>query len=287
MKRVLVAGATGTLGLELIQALHHSGFLVRALARKKSAQRLAPVSDYIEYIYEGEATAPDTLQGMCDDVDAVVSTVGITRQKDGVSYDDVDFQGNVNVLNEALRAGVGKFVYVSVIGADPKSPVPGLAAKGRFEQALEIADIPSLIVRPSGFFTDILEMLDMCRRGTAHVFGAGDTQLTPIDVGDLARLIAARLDETGLFTAGGPQHLSINDVMGQCFQALGRPPGEQKTRRWPMWLLTGLLACVRPFNKSLYGKLAFFAYIMSHDVTAQRLGTRPLLDFLLERVAKK
>ena len=107
---VLVAGATGYLGrflcAEYARRGHHVSALVRDAAR---AEGLADLS------IEAEATRPETLEGIMDGMDLVVSSLGITRQADGLGYREVDFQANLNLLREAETAGVRRFAYVHVL----------------------------------------------------------------------------------------------------------------------------------------------------------------------------
>ena len=111
MKRVLVAGATGYLGGFVAQEFKNRGYFVRALVR--SAKKLDGLWDSTDEIVEAQITQPKTLERICDGIDVVFSSVGITRQKDGLTFKDVDYQGNKNLLEVALAAGVKKFVYVS------------------------------------------------------------------------------------------------------------------------------------------------------------------------------
>ena len=103
MKKVLVAGATGYLGQFVVKALKAKGYWIRALGR--SAAKLAPVEDYADELFIGEVTDPDSLTGLCDGIDIVFSSVGITRQKDGLTYNDVDYQANRNLLTIAEASG--------------------------------------------------------------------------------------------------------------------------------------------------------------------------------------
>ena len=111
-KRAFVAGATGYLGEFLVSEFMRRGYHVDALSRSETgAKRLAerganPVV--------AQATVPASLVGHFKHVDIVVSALGITRQKDGLSYEDVDYQANLNLLRAAEQAGVERFVYVSV-----------------------------------------------------------------------------------------------------------------------------------------------------------------------------
>ena len=128
MKKVLIAGATGYLGRYLIKEAKKQGYWVRALARK--ANKLDDLKDSIDEICEAEITKPNTLNGICDDIDDVISSIGITRQKDGLTYMDVDYQANMNLLQDARTSGVKKFIYVSVLNGDKSQIFEDLRCKG-------------------------------------------------------------------------------------------------------------------------------------------------------------
>src|SRR5574337_19769 len=148
--RVLVAGATGYLGNFLVAEARKRGYWVRALAR--SEQRLSPVRAAIDEVFIGEVTRPSSLTGMAQGIDVVISSIGITRQKDGLRYRDVDYQGNLNILREALGSGVRKFVYVSVFNADRMSDLQIVRAKECFVNELRESGIDYAVIRPNGYF---------------------------------------------------------------------------------------------------------------------------------------
>ncbi len=101
MKKVLVAGATGYLGRYVVQEFKKQRFWVRALAR--NAAKLESLSEYIDEKFIGEVTDSNSLSGICKDIDIVFSSIGITKQKDNLTYMDVDYQGNMNLLEEAKK----------------------------------------------------------------------------------------------------------------------------------------------------------------------------------------
>jgi uncharacterized protein YbjT (DUF2867 family) len=77
MKKVLVAGATGYLGRYIVNELKKQGYVVHALAR--NPKKLEDIKKYIDDIIEGEITKPETLKGVCENTDVIISTVGITK----------------------------------------------------------------------------------------------------------------------------------------------------------------------------------------------------------------
>ena len=111
MKRILLAGSTGYLGQFVLEDLLHRGYTVRALVR--DAVKIRADDHHDLEVCEAEITNRQSLSRCCDTMDVVISAVGITRQKDGLSYMDVDYQANVNLLEEARSAGVQK-IYLCV-----------------------------------------------------------------------------------------------------------------------------------------------------------------------------
>src|SRR3712207_4723668 len=115
MHTVLVAGATGILGREVARALHGKGHRVKTFSRNPArARALGTVADEIA---TGDATNPESLKGVLDGVEAVVSCLGAPLRftvGDRRGFREVDTVANLNLLEAAKEAGVRRFVYVSV-----------------------------------------------------------------------------------------------------------------------------------------------------------------------------
>ena len=109
--RIMVAGATGYLGRHLVMALQQREMDVIALGRNKA--KLRDMGLQQEQIKYAQVTDVNSLRGCCDGVDTLISCVGITRQKEGLDYMEVDYQANINLLEEAERSGVKQFIYIS------------------------------------------------------------------------------------------------------------------------------------------------------------------------------
>ena len=134
--KVLLAGAFGNLGFEILKALTEKKYdVVAADLREKENNGLEG-----KYTFKPiDATNPDTLKGICDGVDNVITTMGLTTSSTKFTAYDIDYQGNLNLYNEAVKAGVKKFNYISVISCDEPGAekVPMLHAKYMFEQEIK------------------------------------------------------------------------------------------------------------------------------------------------------
>jgi uncharacterized protein YbjT (DUF2867 family) len=274
IKRVLVAGATGYLGGYVARELKERGHFVRALAR--SPARLEAIRDCLDEIVEAEVTRPETLANVCDGIDVVFSSVGITRQKDGMTFRDVDFQGNKNLLEAAIRAGVKKFVYVSVLNGRSLRHLDIVKAHEDFVDELRVSGIEFAVLRPTGYFSDMGEVLDMARRGRVWLFGSGKTRVNPIHGADLAVACAdAVAGAEGEIDVGGPEVLTWEQVAALAFGAVGK---RARVTRIPERLMWWVIRLVRLFNRHQGELLAFFTTMATTDVVAPSTGSHTLGD---------
>ena len=268
---VFVAGATGFLGRFLCAEYARRGHHVTALVRNAAkAQGLG------DLLIEVEATQPDTLEGVMDGVDLVVSALGITRQTDGLGYREVDYQANLNLLCAAETAGVGRFAYVHVLNADAMKAVPLVEAKSAFVQALQAADMPATVIAPTGYFSDMGEIFEMARRGRVWLFGDGSKRLNPIDGADLAVAIADATDAgLGWAEIGGPDVMTQTEIAQAAFAALGTKP---RITHLPDSLRRVALAALPILPRRVSGPARFFLTALGIDMVAPRFGARHLSD---------
>jgi len=283
MKKVLVAGATGYLGRYLVKELKKQGYWVRALVR--NPEKLENLRGSIDEIFIGELTMPETLGKIYEGIDFVISSIGITRQKDGLTYMDVDYQGNKNLLEEAKKEGISKFIYISVFNADKMRNLKGIQAKVRFEEELKESGLDYSIIYPNGFFLDMLEYLQMAKKGRGYVFGSGEYRINPIHGEDLAEVCvnAAAGDEKEI-NVGGPDILTHNEIVAIAFESLNK---KIKISRIPIWLRNFILVTLRLFTSvKTYGPIEFFMTVLAIDMIAPTYGKHHLKDFFLENIGK-
>ena len=275
MKKVLVAGATGYLGQYVVKALKDKGYWVRALGR--SAAKLAPVEDHADELFVGEVTDPDSLSGLCDGIENVFSSVGITRQKDGLTYNDVDYQGNRNLLTAAEESGVSKFVYAHVLNADKLRHVAMIRAKQAFVDELKDSALETTVICPTGFFSDMEEFLKMARAGRVYLFGDGSNRINPIHGADLAEFCAdALLSREQQLDIGGPEVFTYREIAELAFEVLEKPSKIASIPRTLVAAVVGGLRWVMPAKA--YGPLHFLSTVMTMDVVARTYGNRHLAD---------
>ncbi len=276
MRRALVAGATGYLGRHLVHELKRRDVWVRVLIRRPEQRRA--FESVADEVHIGQITDSSTLNGVANGVDTVFSTVGITRQKDGLTYEDVDYQANLNLLNEAASAGAHAFVYVSVVHGRSLRQIRLVAAKERFVDALDASPIAGCVIRPTGFFSDMAEFVAMARKGPVVVIGTGETRLNPISGRDLAVVcVDAVLAGRTEVEVGGPKIYTQNQIANLAFSALKKRPRIWHMPRWTANAARSVLRALTPVR--VYGPVEFFLASAMEDMAAPCYGSDRLEDF--------
>ena len=278
---ILLAGATGYLGSYLLNALIENKNQVVALVRNPNKVKIKEES-FLE-IKQAIVTKPESLRDVCKGIDTVISTIGITRQKEGLTYMDVDYQANMNLLFEAKKNGVKHFVYVSAINGNKYRHLKIFEAKEKFVDALKASGLKYTIIRPNGFFSDMKDFLHMAKSGRVYLFGSGNQKFNPIHGKDLAKFIVDNLEENNKeFTIGGPDVFSLNDISKLALQTLNKPI---KIIHLPDGLRKLTLWCFRTFfNVKTYGPIEFFLTLMAENNIAPTYGVHHLKDFYVQEV---
>jgi uncharacterized protein YbjT (DUF2867 family) len=278
MKRVLVAGATGYLGRFAAGEFKSRGYFVRAMAR--SPKKLDPIRDSLDEVFQAEITRPETLDSACDEMDVVFSSVGITKQKGKLTFKDVDYQGNKNLLGVAQRAGVGKFIYVSVFRGPSLLHLDIVKAHEDFVSVLKDSGLSYTVIRPTGFFSDMGEYMKMAKRGRVYLFGDGNNRINPIHGADLAEVCVDAVEgDSKEVDVGGPEVLTHREIARLALKAAGKP---ERITSVPIWMIRGLVSLSRILNRHQGELLAFMTEAMTRDGAAPQVGARLLADYFQE-----
>jgi uncharacterized protein YbjT (DUF2867 family) len=278
-RKVLLAGSTGYLGQYIATQLIRDGIDARIIAR--NLEKLDFVVKSLE-IAKAEVTVPETLKGLFHDVDTVISTIGITRQKDGLTYMDVDYHGNANLLDEAKANGVRKFIYISVLNGERLRNLKICEAKERFVDYLKKSGMDYCIIRPNGFFSDMGDFLKMARAGTVYLFGDGTLKLNPIHGADLAKVCVEAIESSeNEINVGGPDILSQNKIAELALKAYSK---KIKIVHLPDWIRKLTLWFIRSFTpQKIYGPIEFFLTTMVMEMVAPEYGINKLEDYFNEK----
>ncbi len=277
--KILVAGAGGLLGKEIVKSLNKRGIIPDGLvySNKEFEQIESPLSRKLCL----DVTKPEQLKEACKGVDIVISTIGITRLHANVTHMDVDYQGNLNLLNEAKKDGVKKFVFISPAGTEQgHNVVPLFEAKYRFEEQMKKSGIGWLIFRSGGFYKDLADYGKISLKSKkTYVINGGVNKFTPISIAELAEIMVEdtlKLDNK-IIEVGGPEDLSWVDACRICADAMDK---KLKIVSVPGWLCKFTLALIKPFSHKYYAMGHLLLFTSTHNLLTPKRGTIKFADYV-------
>lgn len=193
---ILVAGATGFLGGEICRQLIGKNKNVKGLVRATSdANKVAQLKELGVEIAEGDLKDKSSLENALHGVAAIISTVSSTfSRQEGDSIQTVDDEGQNNLINAAVDAGISQFVYVSFCTMTGEFPLQ--TAKRKVEKHLAESGLNYTILQPTFFMEAWLSPalgFDY-PNAKATVYGEGKNRISWIAIKDVASFAVASLD---------------------------------------------------------------------------------------------
>lgn len=284
--KVLVAGATGVLGSRVLAQLRAAGYPVRAIAR--SAERAKALAGLADEIVVADALDAAALRGACDGVEAVFSALGASvasQAKERRGYEQIDRQTNANLIAEAKRAGVKRFVYVGVFSQPGYAGTRYLKGHEAVVADLAASGLDYTVVRPTGFFTALEEYLPMAKVGIIPLFDGGAAKTNPIHPDELADG-CVKVIERGPreFAIGGPETLTRRQIAEAAFAAYGKRP-----RFMPVPPALALLFAflLQPLWPRMSDLVEFLVKVSTCDCVAPAYGKARLGAYYKERISSR
>ena len=211
---ILVTGATGNVGSEVVRAVIGKGAPVRALVRdpERARQRLG---DEVE-LAVGDFADPLSLRRALEAVDELVLSCSDDPRRIG---------WETRMIDLAQAAGVRRIVKLSAIGAAPGSPVAFWDWHHRVERHLEQSGVPGVILRSSFYMTSLL--MDAGQIAEGHLIApAGDARIAMIDPRDVGAATASVLSTDAhdgrTYVLTGPEAISYAEVAATLSAAIHR-----------------------------------------------------------------
>jgi len=260
---LLVVGGTSKVGRVLVPAALATR-QVRITTRDPQsaiARQLAGAgAEVVQADLRDRASLTRALAGVTE---VVAAAHGFPGNGDN-DVESVDRAGHRNLIGAARTAGALRFVYISAVGAAPDHPVDLFRTKYEIEQALVNSDLEWTSVRATAFmeFWAAFVGQPVLDTGKTTVYGKGRNPINFVSAGDVARLALTLLDDPmsirEVVELGGPENLSMDEVVDRFALAAGRPP---KVRHVPLRIMKMLRAAAGRVNPPL-GRQVSAAIVM-------------------------
>jgi uncharacterized protein YbjT (DUF2867 family) len=213
---ILVTGATGGNGSEILKRLAGSGEVVRAMVRKRPDHGIDALPG-VEFV-AADFDDPQTVRRALDGVDRAFL---VTNSSERAEAQQLGF------VEQARAAGVRHIVYLSQLHATVDSPVRFLRYHATVEKAISSSGIAFTHLRPNLYMQGLLGFRSSIASKGQFFAPAGDASVSIIDVRDIAAVATAALTQSGhegkIYDLTGPEALTHAEMACRFTAGLGRP----------------------------------------------------------------
>ena len=264
---LLVVGATGTLGRQIVRQALDEGYEVKCLVR--NFQKASFLREWGAQLVKADLTGPASLPPCFEDVNAVIdASTSRPAEKEGIY--DVDWHGKVALIKAAKEAGVERFIFFSIYGAGEYPNVPLMEIKSCTEKFLEESGLNYTIFRPCGFMQGLVGQyaIPILERQSVWVMGEAGA-IAYMNSQDVAKFAVKALKtpatEKKTFPLAGPRAWGAYEIIRLCERLSDQ---RASISQMPPALLRGArnIAAFFQWTWDLADRLAFTEVSASGDV---------------------
>mmetsp|Transcript_38449 Transcript_38449/g.46386 ORF Transcript_38449/g.46386 Transcript_38449/m.46386 type:complete len:413 (-) Transcript_38449:185-1423(-) len=299
---VLVVGATGTLGRQIVRRALDEGYDVRCIVRPR--QNPADfLRDWGAQTVRADLLKPETLPPALVGIHTIIDA-STARPEESIG--DIDWEGKKALIQSAKAMGIQRYVFFSIEGCEKHMEVPLMEIKRCTELYLEEIGMPYTTLRCCGFMQALIGQYAVPILEEQEVWGTNDTTKTAyLDTQDVARMTLAALNTEKTIgktlSLAGPQAYTIQEVISKCEKKASQ---EANVKTVPIMALKSLRGAAGLFqwSKEAGDRLAFSELMGKNltidapmDETYEILGIEPseittldeYLDDFYGRILKK
>jgi uncharacterized protein YbjT (DUF2867 family) len=246
---LLIVGATGTLGRQIARRALDEGYQVRCLVR--NPRKAAFLKEWGAELVIGNVCTPSTLVPALEGVTAVIDAA-TARAADVSSFERVDWNGKVNLIQAAVAAKIDRFIFFSILGAENYPEVPLMEIKRCTELYLKESGLNYTILRPCGFMQGIISQFAVPILEGQPVWLTGESSpIAYMDTQDIAKFAirALAVPETGnrTFPLAGNRAWSGKEIISLCERQSDK---EAKVTTLPLGVIRAIRQTFRFFEWS-------------------------------------
>lgn len=241
-KLVTIYGGSGFVGRQVAQRMARRGWRVRIAVRRPDEALFTRTYGAVGQVVPVLCNIRDeaSVRAAMSDADAVVNCVNIERPEGRSTFASVFEEGAAHVARLSAELGVARIVHISGLGVDPDSPSRYVAGKARGEAAVLQHRPDAVVLRPSVIFGSGDHFYNrfgsLTRLGPIMAIAGGNTRMQPVfvdDVAEAAVLGATGEAQPGIYELGGPDVLTLREIIGQVLAATHR---RRLVVNMPFWL---------------------------------------------------
>ena len=278
--KILLAGATGTLGRQIAKNAIENGHEVRCIVR--NTRKASFLQEWGCELTKGDLLNKDDISYALQDIEAVVDAA-TSRPEDSKSIYETDWEGKLNLYNSCENKGIKRVIFLSILLTEQFRNVPLMDVKYCTEKLLEKSSFDYTIFKCAAFMQGVISQFAIPILDSQAVWMSGaPTKIAYINTQDMAKIIVASLDNSDTHRLSlplvGPKAWNANEIISLCEKYSNR---KAKVFRVADFILKATQSAVSFFQDSLNvaERLAFAEVTSSgKELNADMKKTLELLD---------
>lgn len=274
---ILIVGATGTLGRQIVKQMLDAGYPVRCLVRNiRKANFLREWG--AELIY-GDLKLPETIPLTLTGITTIIDVATLRPEEEFATLQEVDLIGKIALIKAAKIAKIDKFIFFSIEKNERYQSIPLMRLKKKMESILINSEIPYTIFQISGFYQGLIAQYAIPILEQQTIYTTPDSALTTyLDTRDIAKLCTKMLiidsklnNEKGkIIKLEGPKKWNSSDIIKLCEEISGQLA---KINITPLVILS-LVKNIMGLSKwtwDIQDRLAFSEILLTNNVKETNL----------------
>lgn len=215
---LLIIGATGTLGRQIVLIALTKGYKVRCLVRNFS--RASFLKDWGAELIYGDLTVPETIPPCLLGINAIIDA-STTRPDDFNTLKNVDWYGKLALIEAAEIANIERFIFCSIPNVEKNSKIPLIKMKYGIEKRLQQSTMHYTIFQLTGFYQGLIEQYAIPILENLPIWVTSENIGIPyMDAQDLAKFFLKSLQipstKNCTFLLEGPKSWISQDIISLC-----------------------------------------------------------------------
>jgi uncharacterized protein YbjT (DUF2867 family) len=244
---LLILGATGTLGRQVVKQAIDEGYQVKCFVR--NLKKATFLKEWGAELVYGDLSLPETIPAALKGVSLVIDAATV-RPTDNYNSNKIDWIGKIALIEAAKLAKVQKFIFLSVLGAEANSSIPLIDLKLKVAGVLQNSSMCCTIFNCSGFFQGIITQYAIPVLETKTVWLLGKSApIAYLDTQDAALAIVNNLTVKGSggqsFALVGNKFWTSEEIIALCERLSGK---KARVSYIPNFALGGLRRFFRFFE---------------------------------------